>query len=299
MCSEVPQEYQCELVACSKLLLDLAVHSVQKHTNELVIEFIEHRHPIVLRSILSLVEASVRVSLPSVSDEEQESTATNLRLFLQEVTAPHPQLPEDLSIRSSTETLHHMLEKFHEKIYSHKWKKFKEENDLTCYELKESGVDYVAVKGICTINSSVRHIFDTIKSAEIAKKANAFLLGCEELFHSEHYSEVYVQIQLPFPLSNRDTTVSQWDYCYDDTHASFVIDDLPGKVERKRGFVRTKTFMSGWDIISISSHSSRVTLLSHGAPEGMVPAWAANKVLTADVTRVLKFKKLIEGNIIH
>jgi len=168
---------------------------------------------------------------------------------------------------------------------------------LTCYSLKESGVDYVAVKGICTINASVKRIFDAIKSSELAKKADAFLLACEELFHTEHYSEVYLQIQLPFPLSNRDTAVSQWDYCYDDTHASCVIDDLPGKVERKRGFVRTKTFMSGWDIIAISAHSSRVTLLSHGAPEGLVPVWAANKVSTADVTRVLKFKKLIEGNI--
>jgi len=155
-------------------------------------------------------------------------------------------------------------------------------------------VHYTAVKGICTINASVKQIFDAISSFQVSKKADNFVISLEELFHSDHYSEIYLQIQLPFPLSNRDTVVSQWCYCYDDTHASFVIDDLPGAVERKRGFVRTKTFMSGWDIISISSKASRVTLLSHGAPEGMIPVWAANKVVTADVARVLKVKKLLE-----
>jgi hypothetical protein len=103
--------------------------------------------------------------------------------------------------------------------------------------------------------------------------------GKLEIFtDKENFKEYKQEWNFPFPLANRDTVFTQWDYS-EPTRGVIVSENMKREVPRKKGYVRTKLHMCGFIMEQAPNPSE--SLFTHVFCldcMGSMPTWMMNKI---------------------
>jgi len=189
---------------------------------------------------------------------------------------------------------------FQEKLSNPQWKQTKAGKSMSIFTLSERDNMVVALKAVCTIKEPVQKIVECIENHLFTKVVNPLIDNFELVNSKGNYKEMYIELKFPFPFSNRDAAISQWQYIddrQDGKHVVLVTESIPViKFPRKKGFVRSCCYVGGWDITQERGNpkSSHVTFITHVHPKGSLPVWVINLFSGGEAKKLASIKKVAE-----
>jgi hypothetical protein len=91
----------------------------------------------------------------------------------------------------------------------------------------------------------------------------------------------YFLAKLPWPISARDAVFERIKSTDPLTgEVRFDLKSLPDSLPKTRGVVRVKHFNASWRLIPLSDGSTKVYFQQHSHPEGFIPPFMANQLVT-------------------
>jgi hypothetical protein len=175
------------------------------------------------------------------------------------------------------------------------WKFVKTRKGVNCYQLKTADTGLHRVKFEGTLPVSWKVVFDLLKDPQNIRDIwhdPNYAGDLEIITDKDNFKEYRQEFYLPFPLTKRDTVISQWNYC-EPTRGVIVAENMKKEVPRKKGFVRAKVHIIGY--VMEQGQSPNETSFTHVFcvdSKGSMPVWVQNKISEdyhANVQRLIKY----------
>lgn len=160
------------------------------------------------------------------------------------------------------------------------WNLEKSEDEIKVYVRDIPKTDFKQFKGIANIEASPDALFDLFVDFDNTKNWGYNLMHIEVLKRiSSREFIVYYQVDMPWPLSDRDI-INQIKITRDsDGGGKMVLTALPDYLAEKADFVRIKKAEGFYLVEPISEKKSKLTYQYYANPEGL-PAWVVNSFIT-------------------
>jgi len=296
------------LLNLAKITKDVALNAKERWEENIEItKFIEKLHPLIIEHVnlllnekdleqcKTILESSVIKK--NLSKEEIQKEKTILFENLKHLKETEEQGPQIESI--SLEKFQIEKNKFIQKRDNPNWKKEKETKVTKLYFLRDEFESVNAVKLETDYNAELQKIIDTISEFQYSTKVASHYLTHkvvkEFCLGNMKYTEIYWTFKLPFPFSNRDNFLNQFEIHSESNHAFLVSEN--GTYPPQKGYIRTKWETSGWEIIGQNNkpNKCKVIYIAHVDFRGSIPFWVVNHLSSNIVAKVLNLKKICES----
>jgi len=114
---------------------------------------------------------------------------------------------------------------------------------------------------------------------------------------TENMHHLYGFVEFPWPLGNRTFSLYQCEFLDRGKNMiTFVHKHAAYPGVKKKGYVETKTYLSGIRLV-VDSHDSNfvnVTIVVHKDPGGSCPNWFIHRIVAAQTEKFVKMAKVLE-----
>jgi len=175
-------------------------------------------------------------------------------------------------------------------LFGQSWDFVKESDGIKVYTRNEANSPLKSFKGEVTFKAGIEKVNLLVGDANNLDWWDKDLSNIKILaFEKNKFIRYYLVYNVTWPLSNRDIALE----------AKITIDPVTGirtvyskpllnVVPEKPGLVRIKKYWQKWTVQPLDKGYVRVTLEGFVDPNGYVPAWLYNMVVTETPMRVLK-----------
>ncbi len=161
------------------------------------------------------------------------------------------------------------------------WELLQEKDGIQVFQRSVEESSFCEYKGIAVIEADINVLVEVLKDVQAVAGWFAFVDEFKILRQSDAYNlTIYVSIDLPWPVSNRDVVVDAAGVINDDS--TRVLVDMSSLKEPlvpiEKGYIRITDLTSSWTMNSISGHplKTRVAYEARLDPAGHIPAFLIN-----------------------
>jgi uncharacterized membrane protein len=177
------------------------------------------------------------------------------------------------------------------------WKLEKDKNEVKIWTLETENSNIKSFRAITTIEASISQLAAVLNDVEAyprwmsdVKKVKIL----EEVNNNERY--YYLQVDAPWPVSNRDNIV-HFSLKEDPSTQGFVVS-AKGKADYiplKEDVVRIQNSMGTWNITQIDYKTSKIVFEYTADPGGELPSWVVNLfIVDGPYTTLLNLKEIVK-----
>mgnify|MGYP003857599873 FL=1 len=159
------------------------------------------------------------------------------------------------------------------------WELMINKNDIQIYTRSWPGSDFVAIKGVQTINSSLTNILanfiDIAAFPEWVKDAKEGFVITP--FDQTHSRKIYLRMSLPWPLEDRDIVSGQQVTQDSDTKIIQIKEWYEGNALPKiEGIIRIPRLNTEFLLIPKDKNITKLIWQGHNDPGGFIPPFLVN-----------------------
>jgi hypothetical protein len=170
------------------------------------------------------------------------------------------------------------------------WKLKTEKDSIRVYAEVVPDSKFKAVKAVGEYNATASELVALLMDIKTSPDWLYHVKACKMINRvspSELY--YYMEINVPWPASNRDLVV-HLKVSQDPDTKVVTIDALavPGLVPVKKGIVRIDESIGKWTITPLGTDQIRVEYVVHVNPGGFVPSWVVNLFATEGPLEIFK-----------
>lgn len=175
-------------------------------------------------------------------------------------------------------------------LYGQSWDFVKESDGIKVYTRNEANSPLKSFKGEVTFKASIEKVNLLVGDANNLDWWDKDLSNVKILaFEKNKFIRYYLVYNVTWPLSNRDIVLEAKITIDPVTRIRTVYSKpLLNVVPENPGLVRIKKYWQKWTVQPLDKGNVRVTLEGFVDPNGNVPAWLYNMVVTETPMRVLK-----------
>jgi ribosome-associated toxin RatA of RatAB toxin-antitoxin module len=162
------------------------------------------------------------------------------------------------------------------------WNLAKEKDGIKIYTRTEDGKPLKSYKGTALIHAPAEKVFNLIEDVKHTDWWDPNLSQIQVLDYEKYKrTRYYLVYDSPWPVANRDLCV-EVTVNIDPARSVFSACALPitGVIPEKRGLVRIKDYRQTWTISPSGPNWSNVVLEGYVDPDGNIPDWISNMVVT-------------------
>lgn len=159
-----------------------------------------------------------------------------------------------------------------------KWALSSNEDGIQVYTRPMANSRIKAVRVVCTLSASPTQVVAAILDI---KSCNEWVYHSKINTLIKQISPVdliyYSQVEVPWPVENRDYVVSI--HTQQDPQTKVITINspcIPGYVPQKKGIVRISHSVGNWTITPVSKNQTRAEYILEVDPMGSIPAWLIN-----------------------
>lgn len=163
------------------------------------------------------------------------------------------------------------------------WEFHKQDGPTTLYTRYVKGAQLKAFKATTTLKAPLASVMAIIGDVEGAPR---WMHLCRSLDMVETDAESgefvsYLITNSPWPIKDRDVYIRNSFYQDPDTYEIFITGtQADNYADEVGGMVRIPQMYHQWRITPIDYSTTRLELVGHGKPGGLIPQWIANWVAT-------------------
>ena len=105
---------------------------------------------------------------------------------------------------------------------------------------------------------------------------------------AEHIQACYCEYKAPWPVKNRDGVVVQHALRFSENAIGIRLHALNGVVAEQKGMVRVDYLRGLWHLEDLGSGQAKLTYQVHSDPNGNIPDWVVNSMITDAPTNTLR-----------
>jgi hypothetical protein len=180
----------------------------------------------------------------------------------------------------------------HAAIAQKTWKLISEKDGIYVYtqDLKDS--KFKAVRAVCTVDCEVAKLSYVLMDVSNTKDwvyATKVCTLLKKMSPTDIY--YYSEVELPWPVSNRDFIIRITLTQDQKTKVARIIaENHPQYVPEKKNVIRIPKSAGNWTLTPMGQGRTKVEYVIHVDPGGSVPAWLVN--MLADIGPYSSFTKL-------
>lgn len=167
------------------------------------------------------------------------------------------------------------------------WSLEKNKSGIKVYTRSVAGKSIKEFKAVSVINCNIQElerILDDIPNYPKWQKECLYIEVLEQNSPDEMYT--YFEIDMPFPLSNRDMITHIKKKRTNDGKIIFYNESAPDFYPLQDGKVRMQESEGKWELTPISSTQTELVYQFYGEP-GSIPAWVVNAFIVDSPYRTL------------
>jgi hypothetical protein len=180
----------------------------------------------------------------------------------------------------------------HVAIAQKTWKLISEKDGIYVYSQNLENSKFKAVRAVCTVDCGVSKLSYVLMDVSNTKDWVYATKVCK-LLKKMSPTDIYYysEVELPWPVSNRDFTIRITLTQDEKTKvARIVAENHPNYVPENKGVIRIPKSAGNWILTPLGDGRTKVEYVIHVDPGGSVPAWLVN--MLADVGPYSSFSKL-------
>jgi hypothetical protein len=159
------------------------------------------------------------------------------------------------------------------------WELAQDEDGIRIYTRPKEGSRNIEFRGVVTVPDSSEVVDAVLEDVESYPSWYARCLAAETLERVPgEWRIVRMEIDLPFPVSDRDAVVRVERHQEGDVRV-VRIDTAADAAPKVEGFVRMPRIEGGWRL-EPTKDGTRVTYQQVNDPGGSLPAWLSNMLVT-------------------
>jgi hypothetical protein len=158
------------------------------------------------------------------------------------------------------------------------WKLEREKEGIKVYSRDNKNSRVQTFKATGAFDHSIEHILAILR---MPREFPRWLERCREvqiLDSSQSSKTIYMEIQVPFPFSNRDM-IQEIKYDTSPDLTTIQLISQPDYLVTKNNLVRLQEANGYWELLKLGPKQTRVTFVFSLDPGGLIPAWIANLFL--------------------
>lgn len=159
------------------------------------------------------------------------------------------------------------------------WEFRREENGIKVYATKVEGYKYEKCKAVSDVNADLSALYKYIKDPMNYKNFSDRIMKLETIKKFDNKVLYYMQVDLPWPIYNRDGVYELEVKSKTDAEAIITIRARPDLLPEQDGFIRIHMADSYYKLTSKGAGKSHLHFEQHTDPNGSVPAWLINHYL--------------------
>jgi ribosome-associated toxin RatA of RatAB toxin-antitoxin module len=156
------------------------------------------------------------------------------------------------------------------------WEMKKDEDGITVYTRAVAGTNIKEFKASTTINSSVEKIFNILIDVENYPAWIEDVVNARKLFQAGDSLGMYYQLDLPWPLKDRDLAMVSHIHKNEDNSILLQIVEATNLAAEDDDIIRIKEAKGQWLIKPLGTNKTAVTYQFLADPQGLLPAWVIN-----------------------
>jgi START domain len=172
------------------------------------------------------------------------------------------------------------------------WKLIAEKDGIYVYTQDLEDSKFKAVRAVCTVDCGVAKLSYVLMDVSNTKDwvyATKVCTLLKKMSPTDIY--YYSEVELPWPVSNRDFIIRITLTQDEKTKVARIIaENHPQYVPEKKNVIRIPKSSGNWTLTPIGQGRTKVEYVIHVDPGGSVPAWLVN--ILADVGPYSSFTKL-------
>ncbi|QHI37626.1 hypothetical protein IMCC3317_30060 [Kordia antarctica] len=175
------------------------------------------------------------------------------------------------------------------------WELKKDKNDIQVYTKSISSSKIKAYKALMTVKSSLNKVKDVIIDGDQLHVWNYKAIDSKLLKkHSESQYLIWMALDLPWPLRNRDVVVSLHIKRITKNVLRIDMMSASDQYEEQEDYLRI-TSCEGYWLLEQQGDMVKITHQMHGDPSGNLPNWFVNSTITrAPYYNFLALKEKVE-----
>lgn len=182
-------------------------------------------------------------------------------------------------------------------IISTDWEFRREENGIKVYATKVEGYKYEKCKALANVNADLTTLYNYVKDPMNYKNFSDRIMKMETIKKTENKVLYYMQVDLPWPIYNRDGVYELMIKSKTDAEAIITIRARPDLLPEQDGFVRIHMANSYYKLTAKGKGKSHLHFEQHTDPNGSVPAWLINHYLEdGPIGNITVIKKSVENS---
>lgn len=174
------------------------------------------------------------------------------------------------------------------------WKKVKEADGISVYSRPVAGAKFSEFKSETVFNANLQQCSGFFMNVPDMPK---WMYGAKKVeLLSENKpleNELYMAMNLPFPLKDRDAHVKAWLTQNADNSVVYAMELLPTK-DTPENYVHLKTLHVRMTLTPVAQDKTRVEYVALIDPGGIIPGWANYLFTDAPYQSMKNARKLLE-----
>jgi len=162
------------------------------------------------------------------------------------------------------------------------WEKVKEVSGIAVYTRPVEGSSYEAFKAITEINTTLEKAEQALRSIDTYDEWYHNIKEGKKIEEIDAQSGYcYVQIDLPWPVTDRDNIFKYiWSENKETGALTLTSTAAPDYLPLKEGYTRIQSTKSIWRITPRGDNTIELYHEAHAEPGGNLPGWIVNSFLT-------------------
>ncbi|MEM6719848.1 MAG: START domain-containing protein [Bacteroidota bacterium] len=174
------------------------------------------------------------------------------------------------------------------------WKLKKEKDDIKIYVKSTESSSIKLFKAEMTVKSSLDLVFNTILDGDKLKDWNYKALDSKLLNKSPNEYLLWMALDLPWPVRNRDVVISCKVFKITDDIVKIDIAAASDRYPESDDYLRMTQFEGYW-LLEKVGENVKITHQMFGDPGGSIPNWFVNSTITrAPYNNFIALKERVE-----
>ena len=178
------------------------------------------------------------------------------------------------------------------------WDFVKEKDNIKLYTQETPGKSLKSFRGIADIKAPAEKVFAMMEDVNNTDWWDKNIIRVKVLLYEKNKrAQYYLVYDLPWPVIDRDLCVDV-TIKIDTVTGERRIDavSFPGIIPESNDMVRIKDYRQTWTLVPYGKEMSHVILEGFVDPEGSVPDWISNMLITDSPFRTIKeLRERMEG----
>lgn len=176
------------------------------------------------------------------------------------------------------------------------WQKIDNDSVVSIWVADSPNSDFQQFKAQVTIDAPMQEIIEFIQNTAQTPNWYYNIISAKLLpSNIENQYLIYSVINLPWPMSNRDSIIEARPHKNADQSISIFLNARAQAYPKQQDKIRVPYVSGHWHFVSLAKNRTQVELQLSAQPGGYIPSWLANAIITNMPLKSLsKLKQLIE-----